>query len=1084
MLGAMQVGMALSGCASKDHRDVFRDRVAARDGAMVTKDGVTVELNAAAGASYLATVEQLDFDATLEFVDGDGKLLASAASPARGLGREYLLWTCDKARTVRLAIHSVASPASSAHYRAEIWRLPPTLSPAALSALHSMSRSSNPQGAPTRAVTASVTTELETAEAYWRSQRLPRLAADAALQLAGRLYFVERNWAKSLAAAQRAVVNLATQRDAVSLAGAELLQGAALQELAEQGDHPESNYAAAYESFARSRADYQAQHLPGAAATVLLYEGSSHYGEGNLDRSIAAYRQADAEFAAVGDRSARTFALTNIAAVRLSRGEYREAAASLEAALPLMQDNDPNARTDTLLNYASALTKMGHSEQALQQYLSALDIARSRDSASRTAFALTGLGYAHLQLGQPGLAATYFDQAIELVRNLGDPDRLAVVLSSLGDAYARQGKTRAAIKKHREAIAALSASATPMRHARLALALANDLTDPHNALEAKQLYSAIIGSQPALQYDTLASALVGRGRLNRNNGRLDDAQRDITQALALARDSGTPERLILAMQEQALIARQRGDFAEALRVASTAVDELAHLQRITAGPDNRMTLTANLRSICDLQIDLLAENSQRAATRDDQVAANHLALQALSAVERHAELADGYKRDNSRTDDAVTETLYQALAGKRQRLTELADRQMVATPAMQALQQEAAVLQSRLASRGPSAGAGAIAPLHATARHGESIRMDRVPDKSVVLVFRLGVTRSWLWVISKDRLAMHALPPRGEVDRLVDDLLRSISALNSPAVIDSKLAALRSAILPSPWCPSSCSNLIVLPDGAIGAVPWALLARDAHVTVTEIASLRSLLPPDRSRPAIAQFNQRLATPLRVALLGDPVFGGDDPRLQRPAVSAEESATSNLHRLIGSGAELDAISRIGPTSIVLRRTGLLATRAAVLNVHSDSVDILHLATHASLDADVPALAAIVMSRVDANGHYQSADLRSRDILGIEHPPPLVVLSACDTAVEPSRSAPGLMNLSGAFLAAGSEYVLASLWPVSDAGAVAFMTEFYRGLLQQRLTPAVALASAQALLAKSDRFADPFFWSGFVLIRESL
>jgi CHAT domain-containing protein len=182
--------------------------------------------------------------------------------------------------------------------------------------------------------------------------------------------------------------------------------------------------------------------------------------------------------------------------------------------------------------------------------------------------------------------------------------------------------------------------------------------------------------------------------------------------------------------------------------------------------------------------------------------------------------------------------------------------------------------------------------------------------------------------------------------------------------------------------------------------------------------------------------------------------------------------------------LDAISNLGAGLIVIRNTGAAASRAAVLDLHAESIDVLHLATHATLNAEIPALAAIVMSRFDASGRYQSGELRPRDILRMNQPPPTVVLSACNTAIDPSKSAPGLMNLSRAFLSAGSHNVVASLWPVSDAGAVAFMTEFYRGLLREHLPPDAAIARAQATLAKSAQFSDPFFWSGFVTISAGL
>jgi CHAT domain-containing protein len=73
----------------------------------------------------------------------------------------------------------------------------------------------------------------------------------------------------------------------------------------------------------------------------------------------------------------------------------------------------------------------------------------------------------------------------------------------------------------------------------------------------------------------------------------------------------------------------------------------------------------------------------------------------------------------------------------------------------------------------------------------------------------------------------------------------------------------------------------------------------------------------------------------------------------------------------------------------------------------------------------------------------------------------------------------MNLTRAFLAGGTRYVVASRWAVGDASAVALMTEFYRGLLQDGLPPDVALERAQRLLAASAQWRAPFHWAGFVV-----
>jgi hypothetical protein len=411
-------------------------------------------------------------------------------------------------------------------------------------------------------------------------------------------------------------------------------------------------------------------------------------------------------------------------------------------------------------------------------------------------------------------------------------------------------------------------------------------------------------------------------------------------------------------------------------------------------------------------------------------------------------------------------------------LQDLLERNAAPDAAMRALQQEIAVLQSRLASQVPPAappasGAGEIPG-------AADLQLRDIPGNGAVLVFRVGARQGWLWLLTRDQVELRRLPARPVIDRLVGGLLQRVTRLGPRAAIDRQLTALRDTLFPEQWLHAPDRRWWIMPDGSLGAVPWALLAQDAARSVTELPTLRALDAGRKPRPAVAS----LAAPARLALLGDPIFDADDARLAGSVVHAEPPPMPRLPRLRGTAAELDAIASLGAGSVVLRGTGAAATRAAVLSLRSDAVDVLHLATHATLDAEVPALAALVMARFDADGRYQPGELRSRDILRMNRPPPLVVLSACDTAADPSTNAPGLMSLSRAFLGAGSRNVLASLWPVSDAGAVEFMTQFYRGLLGERLRPDAALAFAQAKLAKSERFAEPFFWSGFVLVSEEL
>jgi CHAT domain-containing protein len=94
-------------------------------------------------------------------------------------------------------------------------------------------------------------------------------------------------------------------------------------------------------------------------------------------------------------------------------------------------------------------------------------------------------------------------------------------------------------------------------------------------------------------------------------------------------------------------------------------------------------------------------------------------------------------------------------------------------------------------------------------------------------------------------------------------------------------------------------------------------------------------------------------------------------------------------------------------------------------------------------------------------------------------PVWVASACRTALGPGEDGQALASLTGAFLAAGSRSVVATLWDVGDASTAVFMQQFYWELGQSR-TPAEALRAAKRHLRADPRWSRPDLWAGYVLV----
>ena len=90
--------------------------------------------------------------------------------------------------------------------------------------------------------------------------------------------------------------------------------------------------------------------------------------------------------------------------------------------------------------------------------------------------------------------------------------------------------------------------------------------------------------------------------------------------------------------------------------------------------------------------------------------------------------------------------------------------------------------------------------------------------------------------------------------------------------------------------------------------------------------------------------------------------------------------------------------------------------------------------------------------------------------------LVTLSACNTGVGPVGEA-GVANLVNAFIEAGAESVVSTLWELEDHSTSRLMTEFYHHVAMHE-PEAQALRDAQLQLIKEND--PPYFWASFQLV----
>jgi CHAT domain-containing protein len=156
----------------------------------------------------------------------------------------------------------------------------------------------------------------------------------------------------------------------------------------------------------------------------------------------------------------------------------------------------------------------------------------------------------------------------------------------------------------------------------------------------------------------------------------------------------------------------------------------------------------------------------------------------------------------------------------------------------------------------------------------------------------------------------------------------------------------------------------------------------------------------------------------------------------------------------------------------------ATIARLIEEAPDS-PIIHLATHGHSRLDAPNFSSVLL----ADGPFNALDAFSLDLRNCE----LVTLSGCETGLALSGGGDEQLGLGRAFLAAGTNALVISLWPVEDNATNELMQLFYSNLLQgehkvQALNNAQCTLLHRSASAGTD-YTHPYYWAAFLLVGEN-
>lgn len=238
------------------------------------------------------------------------------------------------------------------------------------------------------------------------------------------------------------------------------------------------------------------------------------------------------------------------------------------------------------------------------------------------------------------------------------------------------------------------------------------------------------------------------------------------------------------------------------------------------------------------------------------------------------------------------------------------------------------------------------------------------------------------------------------------------------------------------------------------------------------------------------LNQKKKVALsKVTIFAHPDYGAVSPKSKAKLTRSLDLETIN--DLPGTEKELEEITAILNQNKIDFQDyeGAEASEDEIKSLSMPQV--LHIATHgfflpASVDTEQsqnPLLrSGLLMAGCQNKPHLQDPAINDGILTAHEvstlplFKTSLVVLSACETGLGDVKNGEGVYGLQRAFLTAGAEQVMMSLWKVDDEATREFMVLFYAGWIELKDTGAAYQHAKKKLMEK---YMHPYYWGAFVL-----
>jgi CHAT domain-containing protein len=350
----------------------------------------------------------------------------------------------------------------------------------------------------------------------------------------------------------------------------------------------------------------------------------------------------------------------------------------------------------------------------------------------------------------------------------------------------------------------------------------------------------------------------------------------------------------------------------------------------------------------------------------------------------------------------------------------------------------------------------------------------QTPEDAQIVQYAVLEEKLLIWVVSGNKITTREKLIKSS--ELGDKVRRFVEAINKfpnspePAFIGDARELYKILIAPIESLLDGKKLTCIVPDKVLHYLPFGALVSEAGDEYL-VKKFRIQLAPSSSifLEGIRDDGQNSAhAEERLLSVGNPTFNRSDfPKLKPlPEAHSEVLAIAGLYK----GSDSPLLERSATEKAV--RSGIQAANVAHFALHY-VVDERH-----SLYSKMVLTPPSKITDEADDGLLQIHEIYKMDLAHMR----LVVLAACQTAIEQQYGGEGAVSVARPFLASRVPLVVASLWPVESSSTERLMSHFHRHRKDDNLPTAEALQRAQLdmIEGENQHVRHPYYWAAFTVI----